>query len=97
MKYLLMAIRDRASKVYDRPVPTRSEPEAIRMLADIAKDESTMIGQHPDDFTMFHIGYYDDATGTITPEDAPAKVATASEALGMYGKQVVPINKEVTN
>lgn len=38
-----------------------------RMFNDLTMDRSTLIGQHPEDFSLWCVGDFDDDTGVITP------------------------------
>lgn len=38
---------------------------AIRACVDLASDMNTTVGRHPNDFALYEIGAYDDATGTM--------------------------------
>lgn len=40
--------------------------QAVRSFQDIASDQSTMIARHPEDFSLFFIGEFDDAIGEVT-------------------------------
>lgn len=85
MKLFMYSIFDRASGVYDRPFPARSDAEASRSFGDIACDKNHPIGAHPDDFTLYNIGTYEDSKGALEGTD-PVKVINGDEAVSMFGK-----------
>lgn len=87
MKLFMFSIMDRASGVYDRPFVSRSDAEAVRSFTDIACDETHPVGAHPDDFTLFRVGVWDDTTGNIDPQ-APEKVINGVEAVASRGNVV---------
>lgn len=70
MKLFMYSIFDSASGVYDRPFCALTDAAAIRSFADIAVDESTPIGRHPEDFSLFRVGLFDDNKGAIEPQNA---------------------------
>ncbi len=45
------------------------------------QDKNSAIGKHPQDFTLFEIGEYDDSTAKITTYDAPVSLGVAIEFL----------------
>jgi len=85
MKLFLVAIYDSASGVYDAPNQVRSEREAARRFIDMCENSDTPFAKHPEDFTVFRIGIYDDNTGLIEP-CAPEKIINGVEALAESGK-----------
>ena len=40
---------------------------AVRTFADMANDSNHNIGKHPEDYTLYHIGEWDDNTCIIEP------------------------------
>lgn len=63
MKYVVVVVRDSAADVYATPWFTSSAGMAIRSFVDEVNRESpdNMLFRHPEDFTLFSIGTYDDA------------------------------------
>lgn len=70
MNLLVFAVRDSVSGIYDRPFCARSEGEAIRSFGDIAQDKNHTIGMHPEHFSLWALGMYDDNTAALTPKEA---------------------------
>lgn len=71
MKLILFALYDRESKVYLAPFPARSDVDAVRNLKDGFRNpqmRETPVGQHPEDFSLCKLGYFDDESGEIMPE-----------------------------
>lgn len=90
MKLLVFVIRDSVSGAFDRPMCARSEGEMVRSFGDIAKDESHPIGQHPEHYSLWWNGVYDDNTGSIEAK-APEHVVNAVDLLSEGN---VPVLKE---
>ena len=65
MKVNLYAIYDRASGVYDGPFPGISDGAMIREFGDQVKNTDSKMGKHPDDFTLFRVGNWNDGTGEL--------------------------------
>ena len=78
MKLNAYSIYDTASGVYMRPFFTSADGQAMRSFKDISTDASHEIGKHPEDYSLWRIGLFDDNKGTLTPEN-PECLATALE------------------
>lgn len=63
-----VAIRD-IKVAFNRPFFSPSIPAAIRAFSDEANrvDPNNEMNRHPADFSLHHIGSYDDQTGLLTP------------------------------
>ena len=58
----LYAVYDRCSGVYDGPIPGQSDGQMIRRFSDMAVGD-TEIGKHPEDYTLFRVGSWNDGNG----------------------------------
>lgn len=67
MEHFIMSVRDSKSEAYGRPFFTPSIGTAIRSFADEVNNnrEDNMLFSHPEDFTLFTLGKFDDTTGTF--------------------------------
>lgn len=65
MKYVVVAIMDRASAAFGRPAFVPALGSAIRSFSDEVKREAAdnEMFKHPDDFDLYHLGAFDDNTG----------------------------------
>lgn len=65
MKYVVIAVKDRAADVFGMPNYHHSIGTAIRAFGDEInrKAENNMFNAHPEDFDLFQMGTYDDNTG----------------------------------
>lgn len=75
-KLIICAVRDRAVDAFGQPFFVRHEGEALRSFADEINRSGSTFGAHPDDYDLYRIGYYDDASGTILPADKPDMLST---------------------
>jgi len=64
----IYSIYDTKAEHYGNPVFIRTDAEARRMFSQIATDEQTEIGRHPEDFILYRIGTWDAENGMIKPE-----------------------------
>lgn len=61
---------DSAAKAYTQPFFLHNDGLAIRAFQDnVNSDQETNITKHPDQFTLFKIGEYEDQTGEIVKLD----------------------------
>lgn len=75
------SVFDTAAGVYSPPFFSITKGLAIRMFSDMAKDPKTSIGQHPNDFTLFALGEFDDNSGAIISLPTPVPIIKANETL----------------
>lgn len=76
MKLKAYAIYDNKAAAFGRPFFQSQDGQATRMLADLVNDNSTTIFKHPEDYSVYRIGSYNDENGELIKE-APAHLANA--------------------
>lgn len=71
MRYLLIAIQDKATESFGRPFVARSENEAIRTIEKEVNRaaEDNMLYTHPSDYAVYKCGMWDDESGNVFPLD----------------------------
>lgn len=63
-----------------------SDGEAIRTFWTTINDTNTLIGQWPEDFSLWRIGRYDKNTGVITPQEGgPEKLMQGTREIKKDG------------
>ena len=66
MKLNIYSIYDQAAKAYTSPFFMHNHGLAIRAFSDQVNSQTeNQIQKHPEQFTLFHIGEYNDETGNI--------------------------------
>ena len=80
MRMNAYAIFDRATASYSQPFFLASDAAAARSFKDSANDETRNVGAHPEDYTLYRIGRYDDQTAELAAE-APEKIVGAWELI----------------
>lgn len=77
------AIYDSKSKTFGQPFFSNTNGTAQRDFTNLVNDRQTQVNKYPDDFTLHHIGEYDDALGLVSPPDtgAPILLTTALNVL----------------
>ncbi len=96
MLHLVFTVHDSCSGVYDRPFVGRSEGDAVRSFGDIAMDAEHPIGKHPEHFSLYRLGSYDDNTGKLDP-CTPVHVVSAVDLISASRKISAGSLKEVGN
>lgn len=80
MKHKIYAVYDSKAESYTPPFFEHAEGRALRTFADCCNDKGHQFGKHPEDYTIFRLGEYDDNTGTIT-QDKISSVASGHTLL----------------
>ena len=69
MKLQMYSIFDQAAKAFAQPFFMHNDGLAIRAFQDNANSADSQIAKHPDQFTLYNIGTYDDQTGQVDTVD----------------------------
>lgn len=77
----LYTIYDSAAQSYSNPVYMIGRGVAFRSFQDEVAKPDSRFHQHPDDYTLFELGSFDDQTATFIFHKAPEKVAMAREVI----------------
>lgn len=77
MKHLIFSIYDQKAKAYLPPFFLPNAPMAERVFGDCVNSESHQFAQHPEDYTLFTLGSFDDNNGEIDKLDAPTLICNA--------------------
>lgn len=75
----IYTVYDSKVEAYLRPFFMQSRGEAIRAFTDAVNDQNTQFNKHPEDFTLFELGMYDDQNGGIEMHTAKVSLGTAVE------------------
>ncbi len=67
MILLAFAIWDAAAEAYLPPMFMTTKGQAIRSFADAVNEEGHQFARHADDYTLFHVGQFNQDTGMFTP------------------------------
>lgn len=68
MKLNVYSIFDTASGLYSRPFFDQADAAAKRAFGGLVQDAEHPLGQHPEDYSLFRLGIFDDVTGTLHDE-----------------------------
>lgn len=63
MKLKVFSIFDVKAKVYSNPFFMPQSGQAMRAFGDLVVDEKSEVCRHPEDYSLFQVGEYDDNSG----------------------------------
>ncbi len=74
----ICTIYDSKAEAYMTPLFFQSKGQAVRSFSDAINDptHNTDISKHPEDFTLFHLGHFNERNGTIVVLPTPVSIAT---------------------
>lgn len=81
MKLLVFTVFDSKAECYMQPFFMPTQGAATRAFQDSVNKEGHQFSQHSEDYTLFQVGEYDDATGEITPLQAHISLGNAVQFL----------------
>lgn len=67
MKLNVYSIHDAAAGSFLRPMFMHADGQATRAFMDEVNKKDSLMYAHPDQFTLFRIGEFDDNSGAMTP------------------------------
>jgi len=66
MKHKMFVIYDVKANAYMQPWFLTQEGMALRAFSDCVNDKEHNFGRHPEDYTLFNIGEFDDSNAEVT-------------------------------
>jgi hypothetical protein len=102
MKYHIFSVYDEKAKAYITPFFLPEIGQATRVFGDMVNDTNHQFGMHPQDYTLFKIGDYDDGSGTTesnkqTIANGIELVEEQPKKLNQMVKDIYRMLKELTN
>lgn len=88
IKTKVFSVFDSKTSLFGRPFTEQKEESAIRGFSDAVNDDSNpnnMWNKHPEDFSLFLIGEFNDETGALSPS-LPVSLVTASALVAVNSK-----------
>lgn len=67
MRREIFTVFDSAARAFLEPFFARTIEEAARMMRAVVNKPDHPFNQYPEDYILFHIGSFDEASGEITP------------------------------
>lgn len=81
MLHKIFAVYDSKTGAYCAPFFLKARGEALRSFIDTAQGNDTLISKHPEDFTLFELGEYDDLTASFKIHPSPVSLGVAVELI----------------
>lgn len=69
MKVKIYAVLDTKISAFMQPFFALTNGQAMRMFGDTVEDTNSNFHKHPEDYALYYLGEFDDASGKLT--DAP--------------------------
>lgn len=93
------SVYDSKAKAYLPPFFLHNTGMATRIFQNCANDPTHTFGANPGDYTLFHIGSFDDNTGTLEALKTPISLGLAQEFKDatQVPDPILPTMKEVSN
>lgn len=76
MIHKIVAVQDIKVGAFSKPVAVPTEGAGVRAFADAVNDPNTEYSKHPEDYSMFVLGTFDDNTGEFVNQK-PFQLAQA--------------------
>lgn len=86
MNLNVYSLFDQAAEAFTQPFFLHNDGLAIRAFQDNVNAPDTNVGQHPEQFTLFKLGSYNDTNGELSP------ITPTSIALGVELKNPTDTN-----
>lgn len=84
MKYVVCSVRDRAADAFGAPFYVASVGQALRSFTDAVNntsDASNVMATHPEDFDLFHLGFFHDQHAQFELLDHPVQLAVGKDIM----------------
>ena len=75
----VFAVHDIKAEAFLKPFFTNTVGEALRGFIDACNDPQVQFNKHPEDYTLFELGEFDDGKGLITALPTPRPLGKAIE------------------
>lgn len=75
----VFAVYDSKARSYGQPFFCINAGIAVRIFQSTVMDETTQFNKYPEDFSLFHLGSFNDQTGEFTARENPTNLGLASQ------------------
>lgn len=79
-KLIVCSVYDSKVKAYARPFFQKTVGEALRSFTAVVNDETTDLYKYSEDFSLMHLGEWDEETGHFESLNVPINLGLASGA-----------------
>lgn len=82
MLHKVFTIYDSKSEAYCTPFYANARGQCIRNFVDSADSPESAINKHPEDYTLFELGTFDDCKAVFEMHPTPISLGVAIELIG---------------
>lgn len=75
----IFSVFDSKAAAFTQPFFSHNLVTGIRAFSDVCQDASHTFAKHPEDFSLFHLGSFDDQSGLLEPFAAPENLGLARQ------------------
>ncbi len=79
MKQIALSVYDEKAECFGHPFFTSAIGIATRMLSEWATNDNSIVGKHPEDFTLYQVGTWDDHSAKMESLPTPKFIVKANE------------------
>ncbi|WNK15069.1 MAG: nonstructural protein [Microvirus sp.] len=79
MKTQIFTVYDSTAKAFHNPYYSANVPSGQRAFRTAVSDQTTLFYKSSEDFTLWHIGEFDDEKGIINAFNAPINLGLATQ------------------
>lgn len=93
MKMLVFSVYDEKAEFFGNPFFVTAPGQATRMFADLSKDKQTTVGNHPEDFTLYQVGTWNNTEAKLDSLATPKFIAKATDSILDTGEIKSPLKE----
>lgn len=75
----MYSVYDRAAEAFTQPFFAQTDGWAIRQFTDTVNDTNSMLHKHAEDYTLYQLGVFNDASGLVEVPEEPKRLISAKE------------------
>lgn len=90
MKIKVFSVYDSKVQAYMQPFFAPTVGSASRSFSDACMDKESQFARHPEDYTFFQVGEFDDSEGVFLAFPAPVSLGNALEYVAKAAEPEVP-------
>jgi len=79
MKLSAFCIRDEKAQAFMTPIHFHYKGQASRWFEDQLSDKNVPMHLHPEDYSLYHVGYFDPFSGALERLNTPELVCHATD------------------
>lgn len=79
------SIKDEKSLSFNTPFFCVSDGVAVRQFTDLVNDEKSLVYKHPEDFSLWLVGVFDDQKGIFEPTERKHLLDASTIVHASYG------------